>query len=332
MILSSIWFMLIAVLFAGYAILDGFDLGVGVLHLFRRKESDRRRFIGAIGPVWDGNEVWLLTGGGALFAAFPIAYATVFSSFYLALMLLLLALILRAICLEFRRQIDSNLWRHLCDLGFGVGSLLTALLLGVALGNILRGIPLDENGTFTGNFLGLLNPYAILVGLLSLTGLTLHGAVYLTTKTDGDLQNWLGTAALRLWIAVGILLIGFVGATFLVAPYLFQNVLAIIPLIALAVSFLALRMVLAKRNNPVTAFCLSAITVASTVALVATALFPRLVPSSTDLAYSLTAQNASSTPKTLGVMLIVALLGIPVMLAYTAYAYWIFRKPDDGHY
>ena len=183
--LNIIWFLLIAVLLIGYAILDGFDLGVGVLHLFTKDENERRININSIAPVWDGNEVWLLTAGGALFAAFPIVYATVFSGFYLAFMLLLFALIFRAVSMEFRGKVDSPKWRSVWDWAFGLGSLLPALLYGVAIGNILRGIPINSEGYFTGNFFSLLNPYSILVGLLSLVLFTMHGSIYLSMKSAG---------------------------------------------------------------------------------------------------------------------------------------------------
>src|SRR5512143_2384366 len=180
--LNTIWFLLIAVLLAGYAVLDGFDLGVGALSLFARGREERDLHAAAIGPVWDGNEVWLLTGGGALFAAFPMVYATVFSGFYLALMLLLLALIARAVSLEFRNLQEGAGWRRAWDVAFGVGSLLPSILLGVAVGNVLRGVPVTAEGEWAGSFLGLLNPYAILVGLVSLAFFTLHGALYLRVK------------------------------------------------------------------------------------------------------------------------------------------------------
>jgi len=188
-VLQTIWFLLVGVLLIGYAILDGFDLGVGVLTLFRKNAHDRRLMINAIAPVWDGNEVWLLTGGGALFAAFPPVYATVFSGFYLAFMLLLVFLILRGISMEFRSQVDSPAWKNFWDLMFGIGSLVPAILYGVAIGNILRGIPLDETQTFTGTFLGLLNPYAILIGVLGLVMFVCHGAIYMTMKAEGQLED-----------------------------------------------------------------------------------------------------------------------------------------------
>ena len=187
--LNTIWFWLIGVLIIGYAILDGFDFGVGILSLFSRFENERRIHFNAIGPVWDGNEVWLLTGGGALFAAFPAVYAMVFSGFYIALMLLLAALIFRAVSFEFRNKVDSPAWRRLWDWAFGLGSLLPALLFGVVIGNILHGVPIDTNGNYLGTFIGLLNPYSLGVGFLSLVLFTMHGAIYLATKSDGILRD-----------------------------------------------------------------------------------------------------------------------------------------------
>ena len=223
--LNTIWFLLVGVLLIGYAILDGFDLGVGVLHLFTTGEDRRRVNINAIGPVWDGNEVWLLTGGGALFAAFPVVYATVFSAFYLALMLLLFALILRAVSFEFRGKVESAAWKSACDWAFGIGSLLPAVLFGVAFGNILRGIPIDAAGAFTGSFLGLLNPYSITVGLLTLVLFVMHGAIYMTMKTSGDHRAWILKWVTPSWIAF-IALYGLATlATFFEAGFLFQNVM-----------------------------------------------------------------------------------------------------------
>ena len=186
--LNTIWFLLVGILIIGYAILDGFDLGVGCLHLLARNDKERRIFMNSIGPVWDGNEVWLLTGGGALFAAFPVVYATVFSGFYLAFMLLLFALIFRAVSFEFRGKEESITWRKSWDWAFFLGSLLPAILFGVAIGNIMRGIPIDSEGIFRGSFLGLLNPYSLFIGIVSLTMFVWHGANYLTIKTESNLQ------------------------------------------------------------------------------------------------------------------------------------------------
>ena len=212
-------------LLIGYAILDGFDLGVGVLHLFTTGEDRRRININSIGPVWDGNEVWLLTGGGALFAAFPIVYATVFSAFYLAFMLLLLAFILRAVSFEFRGKMESAAWKSACDWAFGVGSLLPAVLFGVAFGNILRGIPIDASGVFRGSFLGLLNPYSIAVGLLTLVLFVMHGSIYMTMKTGGDHRAWIVRWVTPSWIAFAFYWPSQTIATFFEAGFLFQNVM-----------------------------------------------------------------------------------------------------------
>ncbi|MEW6509666.1 MAG: cytochrome d ubiquinol oxidase subunit II [Bacteroidota bacterium] len=326
--LNSIWFLLIGVLLTGYAILDGFDLGVGALHLFTRGEADRRTLINAIAPVWDGNEVWLLTGGGALFAAFPAVYATVFSGFYLALVLLLLALIFRAVAMEFRGKVDSPGWRTFWDWSFGLGSALPALLLGVAFGNILRGIPIDAAGTFTGSFFGLLNPYAVLIGLLSLTLFSMHGATYLTVKTDGDLRKQMTGYASRLWMAFILLYIIATAYSLLEAPFLFRDLLGNPIFWVFFILFLAaglLHPVALKGEKFFRAFLLSCIMVAGTIGLSAVSLFPLLVPSITDLAYSLTIYNASSTQGTLSVMLIIALIGMPFVIAYTWFIYRAFK-------
>ncbi|MEK6777429.1 MAG: cytochrome d ubiquinol oxidase subunit II [bacterium] len=326
--LNAIWFLLVGVLITGYAVLDGFDLGVGVLHLFTRSETERRIHINAIGPVWDGNEVWLLTGGGALFAAFPMVYATIFSSFYLALMLVLTALIFRAVAMEFRGKLDSPGWRRLWDWSFGLGSLLPAILFGVAVGNILRGIPIDKDKVFTGSFIGLLNPYAILIGLLSFVLFTMHGAIYMSLKTDGALRERMRKWVFGTWMAFVILYLISTLATFFVARYLFESALErpvtwiLFLLLPAAVLYIP---VATKGEKYVRAFLASSATIVSIIGLAAAGMFPRLVPSITDLNYSLTIYNASSTPRTLTVMLIVALLGMPIVIAYTAYIYRVFK-------
>ena len=226
--LNIIWFILVGVLIIGYAILDGFDLGVGIIHLFTKKNEEKRINFNAIGPVWDGNEVWLLTGGGALFAAFPIVYATVFSGFYIAFMLLLLALILRAVSFEFRKYVESQRSRNLWDLAFGIGSLIPALLYGVAIGNIMRGLPvelIDGKVSSSISFLGLLNPYSILVGALSLVLFIMHGAVYLTLKSEGEQQERMVSWVNKTWIILVILYVLATISTFFVAPYLFNGIL-----------------------------------------------------------------------------------------------------------
>jgi len=326
--LNAVWFLLVGVLIAGYAILDGFDLGVGMLHLFARTDTQRRIHMNAIGPVWDGNEVWLLTAGGALFAAFPMVYATAFSSFYLAIMLLLVALIFRAVSLEFRGKVDSPKWKRVWDWSFGLGSWVATFLYGVAVGNVMRGIPLDQNGVFTGTFLGLLNPYALLVGALSVTMFLMHGAVYMTLKTDGDLQARMKKWAVRSWVVLVPLYFLTIGFSIFVAGFLFDGLLTnwVFWLFLLVWQIAVLLVpVFTQLNRFRLAFLSSAITIASMIGLAAVSLFPKLLPSSTDLAYSLTAYNASSTPRTLTAMLYIALIGMPLVIAYTAFIYRIFK-------
>lgn len=326
--LNTIWFLLLSVLLIGYAILDGFDLGVGVLHLFATSEEERRVHMNAIGPVWDGNEVWLLTAGGALFAAFPIVYATVFSGFYLALILLLCALIFRAVSMEFRGKVDSPGWRRLWDWAFGLGSLLPALLLGVAFGNILRGIPLDMEHNFTGTFFTLLNPYALLVGVLSLVLFTMHGALYLAMKTEGDLKARVGKWLSPLWIAMIVLYVLATLATVFVSPFLFEGMLEkpLFWILFVALLGFALRIPSAsKAGKDGQAFLASSVTIASMIGLSALGLFPRLVPALGDLHYSLTAYNASSSETTLTTMLVIALIGMPLVIAYTIFIYRAFK-------
>lgn len=326
--LQAIWFLLVGVLIIGYAILDGFDLGVGVLHLFLRNEQERRISLNAIGPVWDGNEVWLLTGGGALFAAFPVVYATVFSGFYLALMLLLVALIFRAVSMEFRSKVDSPQWKKVWDWGFGLGSLLPAILLGVAFGNILHGIPIDGQGNFTGSFAGLLNPYAILIGILSLSLFTMHGALYLTLKTEGELRERMSGVASTFWVGTVALYTLATVSTFFVSPFLFRGMLSNplfwVLFLLLLVSLISVP-VLLKSGKFFAAFLASAALIASMIGLSAVSLFPRLVPSATNLDYSLTIRNASSTPATLTVMLVIALIGMPIVIGYTWFIYRVFK-------
>jgi cytochrome bd ubiquinol oxidase subunit II len=326
--LNLLWFCLLAVLFTGYAILDGFDLGVGILSLFTRENLSKRIYINAIGPVWDGNEVWLLTGGGALFAAFPVVYATIFSGFYSALMLLLAALIARAVAMEFRGKVDSAPWRRVWDWAFGIGSLIPPILLGVAYGNILRGVPLERGGIFAGTFSGLLNPYAILVGALTTVLFTMHGAVYMTLKTEGSFRHIMGRRASRLWAAAVVCAAASTAATSIAAPFLLEgllrNPLTWVLALLLCASTIAVP-VLLKSARYFRAFLASCGMIGSLFGLSALSLFPRIVPSSVDLQYSLTVYNASSSPLTLGVMLILALIGMPLVIGYTVFIYRAFR-------
>ena len=326
--LNTAWFILFAVLITGYAILDGFDLGVGVLHLFAHDNHERRINLNAIGPVWDGNEVWLLTAGGALFAAFPPVYATVFSGFYIAIMLLLAALIFRAVSLEFRGKIESPTWQRLWDWSFGLGSLLPIILFGVAVGNILRGVPIDAKGLYAGTFLGMLNPYSILVGVLSLMMFVMHGALYMTLKTDGELRDRMTRWASGAWIAFVVAYFLATVYTMFEAPHLMQGVIPkpifwVFMLVLLA--SIAYQPVALKSKLFFRAFLSSSVSIACLIGIAAVSMFPTLVPSSIDAAYSLTAYNASSTPRTLKTMLIIALIGMPMVIGYTVFIYRIFK-------
>ena len=330
--LNIIWFFLVGVLIIGYAVLDGFDLGVGIIQLFTKDENERKININSIGPVWDGNEVWLLTGGGALFAAFPVVYATVFSGFYIAFMLLLYFLIFRAVSFEFRKFSESTEAKKRLDLAFGIGSFGPALLFGVAIGNIMRGLPIEIiDGKVISNItlLGILNPYALLIGILGLVMFMMHGAIYLTMKTEGEHQNKMIDWANKAWMGFVLLYVISTLATFFVAPYLFQgmlkNSLFWVLFILLLISIFFIPMGLKGKRFGYT-FLASATSIASMIGIFAVSLFPKLVPSNLDLEkYSLTIYNASSTQKTLEVMLIIALIGIPVVLVYTVVMYRIFR-------
>jgi len=329
--LNLIWFLLVGVLIIGYAILDGFDLGVGVIHLFTKDEHEKRVNVNAIGPVWDGNEVWLLTGGGALFAAFPVVYATVFSGFYLAFMLLLTALIFRAVSFEFRKYSETAQSKKWWDIAFGLGSLVPALLFGVAIGNILRGLPIelkDEKVISSISFLGLLNPYALLVGALSLVLFTMHGAVYMTMKTEGTQRERMVKVIDRTWIVFVVLYILATIATFFVGGYLFAGLLKnplfwiLFILLFASIIYIPISVKAGKFGH---AFISSSVMIAMMILLTALSLFPRLVPSSVDLTYSLTIYNASSSERTLTTMLIIALIGMPIVIAYTIFIYRVFK-------
>ena len=326
--LNTVWFLLIGVLLTGYAILDGFDLGVGVLHLFAKDEHQRRVHLHAIGPVWDGNEVWLLTAGGAMFAAFPVVYATVFSGFYLAFMLLLFGLIFRAVSLEFHGQVDSPGWRRFWDWAFGLGSLVPALLFGVAIGNVLRGLPIEADGTLDVSFFALLNPYALLIGVLGLVMFVMHGAAYLAARTEGELQQRMARCTTAAWVAFVVFYLLATVSTFFVAPFLVKGIWAR-PLlwILLALLFIAVVYIpIATRTGKhLRGFLASSVTIASLIGVMGLSLYPRMVPSSLDVAnHSLTIYNASSTPRTLTVMLVIALIGMPLVLGYTAFIYTLF--------
>lgn len=336
--LQVIWFFLIGILLTGYAILDGFDLGVGFWHLFTKKDEDRRILLGAIGPVWDGNEVWLLTGCGAIFAAFPPVYASVFSGFYLVLMLVLFALIFRAVSIEVRSKEQSPAWRKSWDIAFACGSVIAALLFGVAMGNLLRGIPLDASGNYAGTFFGLLSPYALLISVTGFAMLAVHGAVFIMLKTGGELQARAGRWAQIAWIVFLALVIVSTLATKLAAPQRFANfirypVLWLVPAAALA-AIIATGGLIEKRDV-VRAFAASAFSITGLMGIFAASVFPALVPGSGDSAMSLTITNASSSQRTLTIMLVMALIGMPIVVGYTIWIYKTFRgkvKIEDLHY
>jgi cytochrome d ubiquinol oxidase subunit II len=338
-VLQNIWYLLIGVLVTGYAILDGFDLGVGVLSPFvARNDRERRLLLNAIGPFWDGNEVWLLTAGGALFAAFPHVYATVFSGFYLALMLVLFALIFRAISFEFRSKVESKGWRRFWDWAFFVGSFLPALLTGVAVGNVVRGVPLDAQMEFTGIFFTLLNPFSLLVGLTGLAMFITHGAIYLVVKTNGTVAERTKRWAVTGWIALVILAVLTTLVAVMDVPARFDNYLRapiawVIPL--LTAIFLAAIRVNLGQGKAGKAFLFSALSVSGLMGIFGLANYPYLLPACNAVQYGLTIYNSSSSRNTLAVMFIIALIGVPLVIAYTAYIYYVFRgkaRVEEGGY
>ena len=325
---NTIWFLLVGVLLTGYAILDGFDLGVGALHLLTNNDTDRRIMLNSIGPVWDGNEVWLVTGGGALFAAFPDVYATSFSGFYLAMMLLLVGLIFRAVAIDFRSKQPMLWWRRFWDISFSVSSILSSLLIGVALGNVAWGVPLSAEGEFIGSFFGLLHPYALLVGITTVALFMMHGAIYVVMKTEGELHD-----KVRGWINNTIIffVICYVTttmATLLYVPHLAENikenpVLFIIPLLnMLAIANIPREIHNGRDFRAFLSSCASMIALLATLGL---GMYPNLLYSNPIAKHSLTIYNAASSEKTLGIMLIIAVLGMPMVIAYTVSIYWIFR-------
>ncbi|HSR32512.1 MAG TPA: cytochrome d ubiquinol oxidase subunit II [Anaerolineae bacterium] len=325
--LNTVWFILITVLFTGFFLLEGFDYGVGILLPFLGKDdTDRRVIINTIGPVWDGNEVWMITAGGAMFAAFPEWYATLFSGFYLALLLMLLALIGRGVAFEFRSKDRHPSWRKLWDWLIFAGSLVPALLWGVAFGNMIRGVPINADMHYVGGFWNLLNPYALSTGLAALSAFMLHGATFLSLKTKGEMAERAHRAAARLWLPTVVLVLAFVIASYLATDMFIRLGInpGTIPLaagIALLVSGWFIRQ---RRHG--WAFVMTGLTIALTSITVAMGLYPRVMVSSLSPAWSLTIYNASSSPYTLQVMTIVALIFVPIVLLYQGWSYWVFRK------
>ena len=325
---NQIWFVLVGVLLAGYAILDGFDLGVGGLHLLAKGDEERRIFLNSIGPFWDGNQVWLVTGGGALFAAFPHVYATAFSGFYVAFILLLFTLIFRGVSIHVRSLRSGSPWRSFWDWAFSISSLLASLLIGVALGNVAWGVPLQENFLYYGNLLHQVHPYTVLTGLLVVSMFLMHGAIYLVMKTEGDLNARVRTWVRPTIIAFVITYVVTTMATLLYLPHMsdpFRDnpILFVVP----ALSVLAIANIPREihHEREFRAFLSSSAAMALLLGLFAIGMFPELIHARPDDALSMTIYNASSSQATLKIMLIMALIGMPLVIAYTFHIYRVFQ-------
>lgn len=336
--LNILWFILLTILFSGFFFLEGFDYGVGMLLPFVAKtDQERRAVINTIGPVWDGNEVWMIVAGGAMFAAFPHMYATLFSGFYVALIFMLIGLIVRGVSFEFRSKRENPKWRETWDWAIYYGSLLPALLWGVAVANLMRGVAIEADLNYYGGLIPLLNPYALFGGLAFLSLFIVHGASFLAIKLEGEVQQRVKALSGKLWIAAVALTVIFLVWTFLATDILNNPGWdGLIPAILAAVSLLAYGWFLRRGREGLT-FLSGGIVIILATVMVFSGLFPRLLISTLDPANSLTIYNASSSPYTLKVITIVAGIFLPFILAYQGWTYWIFRKrisPDtpDLHY
>ncbi|WP_087530588.1 cytochrome d ubiquinol oxidase subunit II [Nocardioides sp. XL1] len=326
--LTTVWFILIAVLCIGYFTLEGFDFGVGMLlPVLARNDRERRLMINTIGPHWDGNEVWVLTAGGATFAAFPEWYATLFSGFYLPLLLILVALIVRNLAFEYRHQRPEQSWKDRWDLAIIIGSFLPALLWGVAFANIVRGVPIDETKDFTGNLFTLLNPFGLLGGIVTLLLFLTHGAMFVALKTDGDIRLRARRLSVQLGLGAAV-----AAVVFLLWAQLDTGNAGSAVLFVLAAAALVGGVLMARTGREGWGFLGTFVTIALAVAGLFVALFPDVMPSTTDAAYSLTATNAAATDYTLKVMTIVAAIFTPLVVAYQAWTYWVFRKRISEHH
>ncbi|MBT2367185.1 cytochrome d ubiquinol oxidase subunit II [Streptomyces sp. ISL-10] len=320
--LHNVWFVLIAVLWIGYFFLEGFDFGVGVLtKLLARDRAERRVLINTIGPVWDGNEVWLLTAVGATFAAFPDWYATLFSGLYLPLLLILVCLIVRGVAFEYRHKRDEERWQTNWEHAIFWTSLLPAVLWGVAFGNIVRGVEIDEHKEYVGGFLDLLNPYALLGGVVTLALFTFHGTVFAALKTVGDIRVQARALALKLGPVTAALALGFLAWT-----QASRGDVSSLIAMAIAVAALVGAVAAIKAGREGWSFALSGVTVAAAVAMLFLTLFPNVMPSTLDDTWSLTVTNASSSPYTLKIMTWLAAIATPLVLLYQGWTYWVFRK------
>ena len=325
--LQTIWFLLIAVLWIGYFILEGFDFGVGMLlPQVSSNEADRRAVLTTLGPVWDGNEVWLLVAGGATFAAFPEWYATLFSGFYLPLFLILVGLIVRGVAFEYRSKYGKAQWRQRWDIAIVISSAIPALLWGVAFSNIVRGVPIEKiNGhlEYTGGFFNLLNPYSLLGGIVTLTVFLTHGAIFLSLKTHGEIRKKARKYATQYGLVAAIAAVSFLGWTILAMP---EKKNAVLILSALVAAFWLAALGMNLRGREGWAFSFSAIAILSFVSALFTTLYPRVMPSSISTNFDLTITNASSTDYTLKTMTVVAIVMTPLVLIYQGWTYWVFRK------
>jgi cytochrome d ubiquinol oxidase subunit II len=325
--LGTIWFLLWGVLWAVYFVLDGFDLGVGMLSpVIAKTDTEKRILLNSVGPFWDGNEVWLITAGGVTFAAFPGTYAVMFSALYTPLMLLLFALIFRGISFEFRSKMESEGNRKLWDAIHATCSFLPALLLGVAFANIFKGVPIDKEGILQGNLLTLLNPYGLAGGVLFVLAFLMHGALYLCCKTEGALKERAERVAVKLWPALLIVAVLFLVFT-AVATTLFKNYLdnpALFAIVLLPVGGLLLQRVYLGGRRFFAAWTASAVTIAGVALFGVVGMFPALLPSSLDPAFSKTIANSASSPLTLKIMLVVALTFVPIVILYQAWVYKTF--------
>ena len=326
--LETIWFLLWGVLWAVYFMLDGFDLGLGALNPFISKsETDKRIVYNSMGPFWDGNEVWLITAGGVTFAAFPVTYAVMFSSLYTPLLLILFGLIFRGVAFEYRSKVDDGGWRTVWDISHFFGSLLPALLFGVAFANIFKGIPIDAEGVFQGNLLTLLNPYGILGGVLFVLLFLVHGALWLAIKSTGDLERRAGKTAAGLWwfllAAAGLFLIATWFETPLYQNYINIPILFIIPLIT--VLALVTTKLFIYTASWWKAWFSSCVTIVTATLFGVIGLYPNLFPSSLNPAYSLTISNSASSPLTLKIMLGLVVVFVPIVILYQAWGYYIFK-------
>lgn len=327
MSLNTTWFLLIAVLWVGYFILEGFDFGVGMLlKTVAKTQAERRTLLTALGPVWDGNEVWLLVAGGATFAAFPEWYATLFSGFYLPLFLILVSLIVRGVAFEYRSKHGDAKWRNRWDNAIVVASFIPSLLWGVAFANIARGVPLERSSQgfieYTGGFFNLLNPFALVGGLVTLTLFATHGAFFIALKTEGTVRDRANQLAGRLGLATALLAVVFLG--WLSLSYSDKSSVVVLSAVIVVAWLSALEA--NRRGREGWAFLFSAATSAMVVITLFTALYPYVMPSSVNPEFSLDIFNASSTNYTLKVMTYVAVVMTPLVLLYQAWTYWVFRK------